>query len=245
MLARFVAITLLTCSFAAHAASFDCTRARSKLNRMICADPELSSLDSRVWDAYGARLSGASVAQYTHLRERHLAWRRQRGWYDSTIDALKDDYQRHLAWLTHPLLPLEGSYALDDERVVQVELDTDAPASVSLHGTVRTTNLVRHVFSWVVPLPTEAPNHIVRSDSAGEAIGEAVGEARPAVALANRRASLQPSFIGAPPGPAQGCRISITFGDDELFLDTGGQCGARLDGRYVKRAAPSAAWGRQ
>ena len=89
------------CAGPAIGASFDCAKARTKLNRMICADAELSALDSRVWDAFGTRLNGISVAQYTHVRERHLTWRRQRGWYDSTVDALKDDYQRHLAW-AHP-----------------------------------------------------------------------------------------------------------------------------------------------
>ena len=224
------------------AASFDCARARTKLNRMICADVELSALDSRVWDAFGARINGISVAQYTHVRERHFTWRRQRGWYDRTVDAIKDDYQRHLAWLTHPLLALEGRYEMDDGYAVQIEIDTDAPQKISVAGSVLTTGLVRHAFSWVPPASGEPLNHIVRdTDSA---------EARPTLLLTRRTsgqhaASFSPAFIGAPLGPVQDCRIDLGFGNDELTLTTQGACGARLDGTYVKRASQSATWGRQ
>ena len=41
----------LLASLAAEAASFDCTRARTKLNRVICSDEALSQLDSMVWTA--------------------------------------------------------------------------------------------------------------------------------------------------------------------------------------------------
>ena len=225
-----------------HAASFDCAKARTKLNRMICADAELSALDSRVWDTYGARIQGISIAQYTHVRERHLTWRRQRGWYDRTIDTLKDDYQRHLAWLTHPLLALEGRYESDDGNAVQIEIDAEAAQNISITGSVQTTGLVRHVFSWVTPASGEAVNHIVRD--AGSA------EARPTLALttasnAVRSVQFAPAFISAPPGPLQDCRIELGFGTDELTIKTQGACGARFDGSYIRRISPSAAWGRQ
>ena len=46
------------------AASFDCQRARSKLNRLICSDAVLSSLDETVWNAYGERIRSLSALQY-------------------------------------------------------------------------------------------------------------------------------------------------------------------------------------
>ena len=233
-------VVLLSGAGAADAASFDCARARPKLNRMICADAALSALDSQVSDAYSARIAGVSVAQYAHLRERHVAWRRQRGWYDRTIDALKDDYQRHLAWLNHPLLALEGRYEHDDDLAVQVEVDTDAPAHVSLQGSVRTSGLVRHAFAWMPPAPGEAPNHVVPAG--------ADAQARPALALTARTATFSatfaPAFIGAPPAPVQDCRLDISFGEDELTLLTYGACGAAFSGRYRKRVAATA-WGGQ
>ena len=235
-----MAIALCTAALAVEAASFDCNKARTKLNRMICADPALSALDSQVGDAYHARVSGASVARYAHLRERHGAWRRQRGLYERTVDALKEDYQRQLAWLTHPLLTLEGHYEHDDDLAVQVEVDTDAPAHVSLQGSVRTSGLVRHAFAWMPPAPGEAPNHVVPAG--------ADAQARPALALTARTATFSatfaPAFIGAPPAPVQDCRLDITFGEDELTLLTHGACGAAFSGRYRKRVAATA-WGGQ
>jgi uncharacterized protein YecT (DUF1311 family) len=234
---RLGALALCLATLSVQGASFDCAKARTKLNRMICADAELSALDSRVWDAYGARIAGASVAQYMHLRERHFAWRRQRGWYDSTIDALKDDYQRHLAWLTHPLLALEGRYEHDDDLSVQVEIDADAPMRVSIQGSVKTAGLVRHAFAWAPPAHGEPVNYVVR--------GDAAGEARPTVALTERATAFAPAFIGTPPAPVQDCRIDITFGNDELSLATIGACGAPFSGRYAKRATATATWGTQ
>ena len=236
-LRRLAALSMCLGSLMAQAASFDCAKARTKLNRMICADAELSALDSRVRDVYGARIAGASVAQYTHLRERHAAWRRQRGWYDNTIDTLKDDYQRHLAWLNHPLLALEGRYEHDDDLSVQVEIDADAPTRVSIQGSVKTAGLVRHAFAWAPPARGEPVNYVVRGGDAGEA--------RPTVALTNRATAFAPAFIGAPPVPVQGCQIDITFGSDELSLVTIGACGAPLAGRYAKRATATATWGTQ
>ncbi len=216
----------------AGAASFDCAKARTKLNRMICADPALSLLDSQVWDAFGARIAGASVVRYAHLRERHSAWRRQRGLFDRTVDALKEDYQRHLAWLNHPLLELEGRYEHDEDLAVQVEVDIDAPAHVSVQGHVRTSGMVRHTFAWVAAARGEPDNHVV---SAGNA-----AQARAAVALHDGNVSFAPSFIGAPPAPVQGCQVEIAFGEDELTLITRGACGAAFAGSYRKRVATTA-----
>lgn len=219
---------------ATQAASFDCSKARAKLNRMICADPALSALDSQVWETYGARIARASVMQYAHLRERHATWRRQRGLYERTIDTLKDEYQRHLDWLNHPLLPLEGRYEHDDDLSVQVDVDTAAPSLLALHGSVRTSGLVRYRFAWTPPAPGEALNAVLPSGGASEA--------RPGLTVADRMVVFAPAFIGSPPSPVQDCRIEILFDADELSLITHGACGAPLGGRYRKRAYATG-WG--
>lgn len=214
-------------------ASFDCNKARTKLNRMICADAELSALDSRVWDTYGARIATLSVAQYAHVRERHAGWRRQRGLFDTTVDALKDDYQRHLAWLNHPLLTLEGRYEFGSHAVA-IDVDPAAPERVFISGSVQGGGLTRFGFSWVTPRPGDPAN--LRTQSAE------AGELRPAVALAQGRLSLMPAIVGAPPVPLEACRIDIATGNDELMLSTTGQCGAPLAGRYVKVAPGADGW---
>lgn len=220
----------------ASAASFDCAKARTKLNRMICADAALSALDSQVGVAYGARIAGASVAHYAHLRERHTEWRRQRGLYERTIDTLKDDYQRHLAWLNHPLLAIEGRYEHDDDLSVQVETDIDAPARVSVQGHVKTAGLVRHTFAWTPSGANTSGNPVLTGNDAAEA--------RPALTVTNGSAAFAPAFIGAPPMPVQDCLITLRFGRDELWLTTSGACGALFGGHYRRRVS-AAAWGSQ
>jgi uncharacterized protein YecT (DUF1311 family) len=134
--ARLVSAALcaLALSFPAlsHAASFDCSRARAKLSRIICSDAQLSTLDEEVWNAYGTRIKTLAPLQQLRVRQRHLQWRRTRGHYDDSVAALSHDYRIHLSWLTHPLLPLEGRYERGDNALT---LDLVAnPAQIALSG---------------------------------------------------------------------------------------------------------------
>ncbi len=131
-----IAMTVLT-SAPVMAASFDCAKARSKLNRMICADAELSALDSQVWDFYGERIKTLSLAEHAHVRERHLIWRRQRGLFDNTVAEIKADYRQHFTWLSHPLLPLEGMYEHGDGHSITIEIDLTAADRLAVFGSVK------------------------------------------------------------------------------------------------------------
>ena len=220
----------LAATATAHAASFDCNKARSKLNRMICADAALSALDSQVWDTFGAHLKTLSAAQLAHVRERHLIWRRQRGWFDDTIADITADYRRHLAWLSHPLLLLEGRYESNDGHAISVELDLAAQDRLSVLGEVNT----REPFSWGVSEPDETPNGVVRAP-------EAPGS-RPSLALVDTVLRLNPVFLGHPPGAVQGCEIQIHFGVDALSLVQSGSCGSTIAGLYRRSAPPAPVW---
>ena len=222
MLIALVLTVAVAATAAVHAASFDCNKARSKLNRMICADAALSALDSQVWDTFGAHLKTLSPAQLAHVRERHLIWRRQRGWFDDNIAAIAEDYRRHLAWLSHPLLPLEGRYESEAGHVVRVEVDTAAPSQLSVQGEAAAPG----AFAWVVPVESEVENYVVREAEAGSA--------RPALALSGKSVSLSPAFLGVPSGPVQQCRIKLQFESDALNLATQGACGTALSGVYRK-----------
>lgn len=227
-----LALVLVNAATSAQAASFDCNKARSKLNRMICADADLSALDSRVWDTFGGHLKSLSPAQLAHVRERHFLWRRQRGWYDDNVASISADYQRHLAWLTHPLLPLEGRYETDAGHAVQVEVEVDAaaPNTLSVQGEAAGPRR----FTWVAPAGGEVENRIVRDAEAADV--------RPGVPLINRMVEIVPVFLGAPPAPVQQCRIDIRFGDDALTLATQGACGAELAGSYRKAKPAEPFW---
>ena len=208
----------------AHAASFDCTKARSKLNRMICADAELSALDSRVWDSFGVHLQTLSPAALAHVRERHLIWRRQRGWFDETVSAISEDYRRHLAWLSHPLLPFEGLYERDGAHAVRVEVETSAPDRLSVQGEITAPNR----FAWVTPADGEIENRIVRDVEAAAA--------RPALIVRDGAARMTPVFLGAPPAPVNQCHIVLRFEGSMLKLESEGACGAALAGDYARPA---------
>ena len=220
----------------AHTASFDCAKARSKLNRMICADAELSALDSRVWDTFGVHLKTLPPAVLAHVREQHLIWRRQRGWFDDTVSAISEDYRRHLAWLTHPLLSLEGRFESDAGHTVRVEVDTSAPDRLAVQGEgqgdARGITAARSAFAWVTPAEGEIENHIVRDAEAAAA--------RPPLLVREGIARLTPTFLGAPPGPVQQCHIALRFETDTLTLESEGACGAALAGVY-RRPSPAAA----
>ena len=227
-----LAVVLVNAATSAQAASFDCNKARSKLNRMICADADLSALDSRVWNTFGGHLKSLSPAQLAHVRERHFLWRRQRGWYDDNVASISADYQRHLAWLTHPLLPLEGRYETDAGHAVQVEVEVDAAALNTLSVQGEAAGPRR--FTWVAPAGGEVENRIVRDAEAADV--------RPGVPLINGMVEIVPVFLGAPPAPVQHCRIDIRFGDDALTLATQGACGAELAGNYRKAKPAEPFW---
>jgi len=226
-----VLIASLLASGEAEGASFDCDRARGKLMRNICSDATLSQLDEQVWNAYGERIKGLSSAQYAQVRDRHITWRRERGLYDAGVAALTDDYRRHLAWLSHPLLPLEGRYARSDGAEISVELDLQPgkpPTALNVIG--RQGSL-----QWLPPRAGLPPNAIEPD------LGPA--EPRAAVALADGVLRLRPNFIGTPRGLLKDCELTLRWLEDTLRLDSRGNCGADFDGAY-QRMPPEHPWPR-
>jgi uncharacterized protein len=70
-----VAALAFQASFHAAAASFDCAKAKSRLEVLICSEPRLSALDQELADAYRAALSK------TNDRKTLIHW--QRDWLNS------------------------------------------------------------------------------------------------------------------------------------------------------------------
>lgn len=56
----------------AHAASFDCAKAKTRAEKVICADPQLSKLDEELATAYRAALTvwGGRIADYVKMTQR-------------------------------------------------------------------------------------------------------------------------------------------------------------------------------
>ena len=44
---------------------------------------------------------------------------------------------------------------MGDGHAVQIEIDADAPQQISVTGSVQTSGLVRHAFTWVPPASGE------------------------------------------------------------------------------------------
>ena len=203
----------------AAAASFDCGRARSKLNRVICSDPALSQLDQTVWHAYGERIRSLSILQYAHVRERHLLWRRSRGLYESTVEALTHEYTSHLAWLTHPLLGLEGRYERSGHgssaASLEIEVDARAPSTLEARGLATTPMAV----AWQAQAQ---PDPHADASSALAARGQGI------------RLRMRPRLLGHLPPLTESCEFDLVFSADEAILTSNGDCGAHFAGIYAR-----------
>lgn len=93
---------------AAHAASFDCKKATSYAEKMVCSDMELSSLDESLAKAYGAALR-----ETPNLTESQRRWLKRRGGCQNR-DCLIGLYQERIA---------ELSKMISEDRVICTQLN--------------------------------------------------------------------------------------------------------------------------
>jgi uncharacterized protein len=70
-------VPFLLCALA-HAASFDCTKAKTAQEKAICGTPALSAADDQMAAAYRAWLTAAPPASAAGIRENQLVWLRTR-----------------------------------------------------------------------------------------------------------------------------------------------------------------------
>lgn len=80
----------------ARAASFDCGKAASRIEHLICDDPDLNSFDSQLEGAYRGAIDRS--ARPEAVKDRQLAWLKQR---DACLDAkcMSAAYQRQISSL--------------------------------------------------------------------------------------------------------------------------------------------------
>lgn len=86
---------------AAQAASFDCSKAQSKVEKLICADAELSKLDEEMTASYADALKGSATA--ADVRNAQKQWLKIR---DTCQDSqcLKNTYRQQVTSLRSPVL---------------------------------------------------------------------------------------------------------------------------------------------
>lgn len=91
--------SLLGLTIPVYAASFDCTRAKSKVEKSICSDPELSSQDEILALAYKEALKTHPVPAYVKARQRE--WVRLNQYCDTSrfAECLKNNYRSRISHL--------------------------------------------------------------------------------------------------------------------------------------------------
>lgn len=102
--------SILAMMTAAQAASFDCRKAATKVEKAICADDELSSLDEEMAATYQLALkkgkaSDVKAEQREWLKERNSCDGEGATGYDSMDDCIKQQYSYRLFALSYLFLP--------------------------------------------------------------------------------------------------------------------------------------------
>lgn len=104
-----ILLSCLTQQVTAEAASFDCLKAATKVEQLICADAELSKLDEELDSEYDKRLQDEKLAGVT--RHEQKLWMRQRNGC-LNVACVKLAYETRLSSLRQSdgMLSYEGSW---------------------------------------------------------------------------------------------------------------------------------------
>ncbi|MBB6092291.1 uncharacterized protein YecT (DUF1311 family) [Povalibacter uvarum] len=96
---RFASIGVVLCllgCISVQAASFDCTQARSRTEKLICGDTELSDLDARLGEAYTVSKQGLAPAEVERLTREQLQWLRDVRNRCTDAACLKEKYKTRI-----------------------------------------------------------------------------------------------------------------------------------------------------
>jgi uncharacterized protein len=142
-----VLLVVLFAAYPAAAASFDCARPASAVERAICADPKLSALDDRAFAAYNAVADTFGVAGSTDFKNPvvdlllrgHQEWTADRNRCGTDTSCLLAQYLRRIAVLTYhpdpqapaPIDPFVGRYAISVDPTRELVV-MRAPGGVAL-----------------------------------------------------------------------------------------------------------------
>lgn len=104
------ALTPIAALSVSHAQSFDCTKASTAVETLICADPNLSLMDTELGRVYGNLMQSISNGAQKTLRDGQRAWLNQRntcetrgsecveGLYEQRLRQLDADYDVFTGW---------------------------------------------------------------------------------------------------------------------------------------------------
>ncbi len=225
-----LAIPALAWFACAHAASFDCAKARSGVEKAVCADPQLSEYDERIAAAYQRALGewDGAIRGYVRADQRHwLAEIRRIDARDDEIDAvcargdlacLRREYRLRMDRLESPGYRNGGVYQRSDgggnllvtpirDAVLRLRLyDRKASKILASAGDEAASvlsglpQLQRGTFQW------DGPDTFILQavDDTGQA-------------------------------PADGCALTVHFSEKAAtVLQQGGCGGASVEGTYLR-----------
>jgi len=99
---RFLIIALILCGISlaeANAASFDCAKARSVVEKTICSNSDLSKLDESLSDVYKLALKEHPVKNYVRTRQREWLKENNSCGKDKLVSCLKSNYENRISQL--------------------------------------------------------------------------------------------------------------------------------------------------
>lgn len=82
-----------------YAQSFDCTKARTAIEKRICDDPNLGLMDAELGSVYGTLRNSLGADTEAALRTSERAWVEQRNACDAQGNCLADAYAKRLGQL--------------------------------------------------------------------------------------------------------------------------------------------------
>ena len=109
-----VAISLVVMPYV-HPASFDCAKAKTKIDKLVCGDPKLSEADEKLNALYNDVLAKSPVPEDT--KQQQLEWVKERRTCKST-DCLQQAYTSRISDLEKQLEKLPFKPALDKPLLV-------------------------------------------------------------------------------------------------------------------------------
>ena len=113
----FLPLVLLSLSLTTQAASFDCAKAKTPMEKTICSNANISKLDEDMNSKYQAALKNFPVKGFVRAQQRE--WLAETRYLDCKKDCTKtltDAYQKRIAMLSLPEPQLIYSNTLNFER---------------------------------------------------------------------------------------------------------------------------------
>src|SRR5260370_4180983 len=114
-----------------HSASFDCAKAKTKVDKLVCGDPKLSDLDEKLIALYNKALALSPVPEDT--KQQQLEWVKQSRNTCKDADCLEQAYTSRISDLQTQLEKLPFKPVLDKPLIVLPSSpaeDRDAAAKI-------------------------------------------------------------------------------------------------------------------